>query len=170
MITVIAAVAKNGVIGKDGKIPWKIPEEMDHFRETTTGHIVIMGRKTWDGLHVHPLPDRLNIVISKSAPEIEGVVVVPTLRQAIKDAQSWTKSHIFIIGGASVYRQVMERKNLVDRLLISEIPGNYEGDTYFPEIDKEYWKGEVVKEAGKFDVWEYKTDEIEGSRGHSILL
>lgn len=169
MITVIAAVAKNRVIGKEGKIPWKIPEEMDHFRETTTGHIVIMGRRTWDGLHVHPLPDRLNIVISKSIPEIEGVVVLPDLKSAIQHAQSWTKSHIFIMGGASVYRQVIERK-LADRLLISEIPGNYEGDTYFPEIDKDYWKGEVIKEVGRFDVWEYKTDEEEGSKGHAILL
>jgi dihydrofolate reductase len=155
MITIIAAVAKNGVIGSNGKIPWKIPEEMDYFRETTLGHIIIMGRKTWDSLHVRPLPDRLNIVISKSSHKFEGAVSAPDLETAIKYAKNWTNNDIFIIGGANVYHQALEG-GLVDKLLISKISLTYEGDTYFPEVDKKVWFGKIIKESVSFNVWEYR--------------
>lgn len=140
-INVIVAMTKDRVIGKDGTLPWHLSEDLKLFKAHTTGNIVIMGRKTFDSIG-RPLPNRRNIVVSKSIREAEkvpGVEYFPDLDHALAAAQEG-EGRIFIIGGASIYHQMIEK---ADRLYISLVEGDFEGDTYFPEIKDDVWK--VVK-------------------------
>ena len=140
-INVIVAMTKDRVIGKDGTLPWHLSEDLKLFKAHTTGNIVIMGRKTFDSIG-RPLPNRRNIVVSKSVREDEkaaGVEYFPDLDHALAAAQEG-EGRIFIIGGASIYHQMIEK---ADRLYISLVDGDFEGDTYFPEIKDDVWK--VVK-------------------------
>lgn len=140
-INVIVAMTKDRVIGKDGTLPWHLSEDLKLFKAHTTGNIVIMGRKTFDSIG-RPLPNRRNIVVSKSIREDEkaaGVEYFPDLDHALAAAQEG-EGRIFIIGGASIYHQMIEK---ADRLYISLVEGDYKGDTYFPEIKDDVWK--VVK-------------------------
>ena len=140
-INVIVAMTKDRVIGKDGTLPWHLSEDLKLFKAHTTGNIVIMGRKTFDSIG-RPLPNRRNIVVSKSIREDEkvpGVEYFPDLDHALAAAQEGD-GRIFIIGGASIYHQMIEK---ADRLYISLVDGDFEGDTYFPEIKDDVWK--VVK-------------------------
>lgn len=151
---IIAAVAENGVIGKDGEIPWHIPEDLQHFKEKTTGSTVVMGRKTFQSLpdSFTPLPDRENIVLTKSdfSTQNESVKIANSLDEAWRRASN---ERAYIIGGAGVYEQVMEE---ADRMILTEIHEEYEGDTYFPEFSEENWK-EVEREKHEdFDFMEYK--------------
>jgi dihydrofolate reductase len=136
MIAIIAAVAKNGVIGKNGKIPWHLPEDMKHFRELTTGNVVVMGRRTYEEIG-HPLPNRINYLISSTiCVEEETCRTVTSLTEAIKLAQSEIissgKMHrdIFICGGRRLYEEALP---LADRLYLTELSCSVEGDTFFPE-------------------------------------
>ena len=134
-------MTKDRVIGKDGTLPWHLSEDLKLFKAHTTGNIVIMGRKTFDSIG-RPLPNRRNIVVSKSIREAEkvpGVEYFPDLDHALAAAQEG-EGRIFIIGGASIYHQMIEK---ADRLYISLVEGDFEGDTYFPEIKDDVWK--VVK-------------------------
>lgn len=134
-------MTKDRVIGKDGTLPWHLSEDLKLFKAHTSGNIVIMGRKTFDSIG-RPLPNRRNIVVSKSIQEDEkaaGVEYFPDLDHALAAAQEGD-GRIFIIGGASIYHQMIER---ADRLYISLVDGDFEGDTYFPEIKDDVWK--VVK-------------------------
>ncbi len=139
-IIIISAVAKNNVIGKQGKIPWHISEDFARFKEITTGWPVIMGRKTFESLPIKPLPDRLNIVLtSQKGFEEKDAVVKQSLEEALEYCNVFEK--VFIIGGQSVYEQGMK---YADTLEITRIEKEYEGDTFFPEIKKEEWA--LVKE------------------------
>ena len=133
---IVAAIAENGVIGKDGGLPWHYEEDMKHFRDLTTGHPVIMGRKTFEGLPdpARPLPDRTNIVLTGSGIE-EDVHEASGLEEAYRIAGDAEK--VFIAGGASVYEQTLED---ADRMEITRIHERYDGDTYFPEWDRSRWK------------------------------
>ncbi|MCL2440122.1 MAG: dihydrofolate reductase [Treponema sp.] len=148
-IILIAAVSENGVIGKDNAMPWSVKGNLTHFKETTMGWPCIMGRKTWESLPKKPLPGRLNIVISKtlssssvssenSVPPCEefsnNVKIYDSLSTAIESCADYEK--IFICGGESIYTQSMEFAN---KIILTLIPGDYEGDTYFPKIS-ESWK------------------------------
>ena len=140
-INVIVAMTKDRVIGKDGTLPWHLSEDLKLFKAHTTGNIVIMGRKTFDSIG-RPLPNRRNIVVSKSIREdekVSGVEYFPDLVHALSAAQEGD-GRIFIIGGASIYHQMIEK---ADCLYISLVEGDFEGDTYFPEIKDDVWK--VVK-------------------------
>lgn len=148
-ITIIVAIAKNGVIGKNGSIPWHYPEDLAHFKETTTGHPVIMGRRTFDGIFDrlgHPLPDRVNIVLSKSRTEFpDGVLHATTIDEALNIAEKNTQKQerVFVIGGQSVYDHFM---SLADQMIITRIPEKYGGDTQFPSWDPDEWKKRNEKE------------------------
>mgnify|MGYP002760349732 FL=1 len=133
-ITMIAAVSENNVIGSDGGIPWDIPEDMKHFRELTTGKTVIMGRKTYESLpeDYTPLPGRQNIVLSRSDPDIEAEVV-----ESLEEAYRKSENQIFIIGGESVYSQAMKD---ADRLEITRVHREMDGDAFFPEIGEGWIK------------------------------
>jgi len=139
IISLIAAVTENHVIGKDNDLPWHLPDDMKFFMETTKGHHVIMGRKNYESLppKFRPLPNRTNIVITRqknfSAP---GCEVVNSLEAAIEIAKAGHEPEVFVIGGAEVFNQSM---HLADRLYITEIKTSLEGDTYFPIINKNSW-------------------------------
>jgi len=150
-VVIIAAVAKNRVIGKDNQLIWNIPEDMAHFKALTAGHTVIMGRKTWESLppRFRPLPGRRNIVISRQADyAAPGAELADSLENALKLAS--TAATAFIIGGEQIYAQAMA---LADRLEITEVDLEPEGDAWFPEIATVNWK---------------KTSKIEGS-GHAFV-
>jgi len=137
-INVIAAMTKRRVIGRDGTLPWHLSEDLKLFKRLTTGNIIIMGRKTFDSIG-KPLSNRKNFVISKSIKEcdkVTGVFYFKTADEAIAAAQAGDEK-LFIIGGASIYAQVIDR---ADRLYISMVEDDYEGDTYFPEIKENVWK------------------------------
>lgn len=136
-IVIIAAVAKNRVIGKDNQLLWNIPEDMAHFKALTAGHTVIMGRKTWESLppRFRPLPGRRNIVITRQSDfAAPGAELANSLAAGITLATS--DKTIFIIGGAEIYAQAM---TLADRLEITEVDLNPEGDSWFPEIVAVDW-------------------------------
>lgn len=142
-IVIIAAVAQNGVIGRDGKIPWRIPSDMANFVESTKGHPVIMGRKTYESIpeKFRPLDrGRTNIVITRHPEKVtfstEGIHLASSLREAIKIASCFDKG-VFIAGGSEIYREALP---LANTLLLTTVCAEVEGDTKFPEINEEdYW-------------------------------
>lgn len=134
-VLLVAAVARNGVIGARGKLPWHLPEDLKHFKQLTLGHPVIMGRRTWDSLG-RPLPGRENIVISR-APGFEaaGASVAASLPAAI--ALCAGEPVAFVIGGSEIYAAALPH---ADGLVLTEIDADYEGDTRFPDWDRSAWK------------------------------
>ena len=137
-IVLIAAVASNRVIGRDNRLLWNIPEDMAHFKALTAGHTVVMGRKTWESLppRFRPLPGRRNIVVSRQAGyTVPGAEVADSLENALKMAS--TAASIFVIGGEQIYTQAMA---VADRLDITEVNQEPEGDAWFPEIAGVDWE------------------------------
>lgn len=133
-ISFIVAKGKNGVIGNGGKLPWHFPEDLKFFKQTTMGLPVIMGRKTWESIG-RPLPGRRNIVITRNKDYLaKGAEVVNTLEEAIK--LFGPNDTVMIIGGASVYREALP---LADTAWITEIDGEFEGDTFFDDLNPEEW-------------------------------
>ncbi|MBE6188851.1 MAG: dihydrofolate reductase [Rikenellaceae bacterium] len=135
MINIIVAVAKNGVIGDKNSLLWHIREDMVHFRTLTSGHPVIMGRKTYDSIG-RPLPKRTNVVITRDTElQIEGCTMAHSLEEAI--ALFDPQEEIFIIGGAQIYTQALP---LAHRIYLTVVERDYQGDTSFPEIDYSVWR------------------------------
>jgi dihydrofolate reductase len=127
MVSLIAAVSENGVIGVDNKLPWYIPDDLKRFKKLTSGNVVIMGRKTYDSIG-KPLPNRMNIVISRNKDlVIPGCLVVDSMVKAIRKAG--TEDNIFIIGGGEIYNQGMV---FAERIYLTKIHQEVEGDTTFP--------------------------------------
>jgi dihydrofolate reductase len=136
-LTLIAAVARNGVIGKDNRLPWHLPADLKHFKALTTGHAVIMGRKTWESLpeKFRPLPDRQNIVVTRNAAYLAaGAEVVDSLPAAVAAAQG---DQAFVIGGAELYKAALP---LADRLQLTEIDADFDGNTHFPAVARREWR------------------------------
>ncbi|WP_018412373.1 dihydrofolate reductase [Methyloversatilis thermotolerans] len=144
-LSLIAALAANGVIGRDNGMPWHLPEDLKRFRALTTGHPIIMGRRTWDSLG-RPLPGRTSIVISRQQDlSLPGALVVPSLDAAIDAAASAPGGEeAFIIGGAQLYALALPR---VHRLLLTELADAFDGDTAFPPFDRAAWRESVREEA-----------------------
>jgi dihydrofolate reductase len=136
-LTIIAARAKNGVIGNKGALPWKLPLDLEHFKKTTIGSPIIMGRKTYESIG-QPLPGRLNIVITKDQKVIEGVSKVPSLPDAINLAYM-NHDEAFIIGGAALYQMAIPYAH---NMIITEVLQDFEGDTYFPQFNASNWNVE----------------------------
>ena len=133
-IYLIAACDDDGAIGKNGIIPWKCSEDMRYFKHLTTNHSVIMGRKTYESIG-KPLPNRENIVITRSTDlSIDGCKMANSLEDAIFSANS--NNNIFIIGGGNIYSQALEYATMI---FLTKIPGSYNGDTFFPELNKNSW-------------------------------
>ncbi len=136
-LTLIAAVARDRVIGINNTLPWHLPEDLKHFREITRGHPVIMGRKTWESLPeaFRPLPGRLNVVISRQADyAAPGAQVVSSLEAALELAHDLPE--IFVIGGEQLYALALPQ---ADRLLLTEVEMDVAGDAWFPEFSRETW-------------------------------
>ncbi|HWC44657.1 MAG TPA: dihydrofolate reductase [Casimicrobiaceae bacterium] len=133
-LALIVAVAANGVIGRNGTLPWRLPEDLRHFRKLTTGHAIIMGRRTWDSLP-RALPDRQNIVVSRQAGfHADGAIVVPSLEAAL--AAVVYPSPPFCIGGGELFRAALP---LADTAYETEIARAFEGDATFPALDSREW-------------------------------
>ena len=129
----IVAVSQNNVIGIKNKLPWNIPEDLKFFRNKTKGRTVIMGRKTFESLG-SPLPQRLNIVISRSQI-FEGVIMANDIDEAIKKAQKEKNPHeFFIIGGGEIYKQSLDK---VQKIYLTRIYKKYEGDAFYPEVPED---------------------------------
>lgn len=145
MISIIVATNKDRVIGVDNALPWRLPSDLKHFKETTMGKPVIMGKKTFESIG-RPLPGRLNIVLTDDkADKSDGkVVYVYSMQEAI-DIGKKADKEIFVIGGAFVYAQAMP---IADRLYVTEVKANIpQGNKFFPEIDRNIWK-ETSREKG----------------------
>lgn len=147
MITIIAAIDRNRVMGRDNNIPWHLPSDMKHFKKVTMGYPMIMGHNTWKSFGEKPLPGRTHIVVSRNPSLVKrtpDVVVVSDLSDAISEAKSINET-VFVIGGAQIYEQTMP---LADRMIITHLKGVFLGDTYFPIITPN---------------WKIKTDEYTGN-------
>jgi len=143
MISIIVAVAKGGAIGKEGKMPWKIPGEQRQFKELTTGHVVIMGRTSYEEVG-HPLPNRTNIVVSKTKVfSGENLYTVKSLQEAIERAG---QEEIFIAGGAEIFQEALP---LADKIYMTyvdmEVP---DADRFFPNFSEEEYKREEIEKVG----------------------
>src|SRR5688572_24314058 len=133
-ISLIVAMAENRVIGRNNQLPWHLPADLKHFKSLTTGHSVIMGRKTFESMG-KPLPNRRNIVITRQANfRADGVDTAHSLEEAISLAKG--DAEIFVIGGAEVFRDAL---NGADRLYLTLIHATIEGDVFFPEVDWSEW-------------------------------
>jgi dihydrofolate reductase len=133
-IALVAAVARGGVIGRNGTIPWRIPEDLAHFREVTMGHPVVMGRRTWDSIpdRFRPLVGRRNVVVTRNPVWDEsGAERAASLDDALRLLEG--EPHVFVIGGGELYRQSLP---LADELLLTELDLDVEGDTFFPPYDQ----------------------------------
>lgn len=134
-VTLIVAVARNGVIGRNGKLPWRLPEDLAFFKRTTMGSPIIMGRRTWESIG-RPLPGRRNIVVSRSKEfTAPGAEVAADLDAALALCAGTPEA--FVIGGAQLYAVALPR---AQQLVITEIDADFEGDTYWPTIDKAQWQ------------------------------
>ena len=139
-LCLIAGLAQNRVIGLDNQMPWHLPADLKHFKATTLGKPIIMGRKTWDSLG-RPLPGRLNLVVSRQVGlQLEGAQVFATLEAARQRAEEWAREQgvdeVMLIGGAQLYEQALP---LADRLYLTRIALQPEGDAWFPVFDESAW-------------------------------
>lgn len=136
-ISIIVATAENNVIGLNGKIPWHIPKDLKRFREITTGHHILMGRKTYESIG-KPLPERTNIILSKQPfLNIEGAIVFQDFGDAVRFAGDRKEKELFIIGGSRVYEFTLPLAEIIYQTLVLE---SIIGDVKFPQIDKSKWK------------------------------
>jgi dihydrofolate reductase len=146
-LSIIVAIGKNREIGQGNKLLCHLPADLKHFKDITSGHTVIMGRKTFDSLPKGPLPNRKNMVVSRNPDlKIEGLILCQSLDSALQ--QSRQEAEVFIIGGAQVYRQALP---VADKLYLTQIDASFpDADTFFPEIDYNQWR-EVSREAHPAD-------------------
>ncbi|MBL7852217.1 MAG: dihydrofolate reductase [Cyclobacteriaceae bacterium] len=139
-ISLIAALSRNHVIGRNNDLPWHLPDDMKYFMQTTKGHHVIMGRKNYDSIpeKFRPLPNRTNIVVTRQAGlKLPHCTVVHSLEEGVAIARQAGEPELFIIGGAAIYQLGMP---LANRLYLTEIDATLAGDTYFPPFEKREWK------------------------------
>ena len=139
MMKAIVAMASNRAIGSGGKIPWHLPEDFKFFKATTIGHAIIMGRKTYESIGM-PLPGRENIVLSRTMPAFDGVTILRSLDQ-IKDITDGRD--LFVIGGEEIYRLLLPRCN---EIYVTHVPREIQGDTFFPEFEKDFDLGKKLHE------------------------
>ena len=141
VICLIAAVAQNGVIGRDGGLPWRLPEDLKWFKARTMGKPIIMGRKTWESFPKRPLPGRTNIVVTRDAGyPADGCVVALSLDAALDAARVEAPEEIMIIGGAELYALALPR---VQRMYLTQVALAPVGDAFFPAFDRSQWHAHV---------------------------
>ena len=141
-VTLVAAVAANGVIGRDGGLPWHLPDDLAHFKRLTFGHVLVMGRRTYESIG-RPLPGRTTIVVtSQPGRTADGVEVAAGLDEALAQAER-IDEQIFVVGGSRVFAEALP---VADRMALTWVDQDPEGDTYFPPVDWSQWQ-EVRREA-----------------------
>jgi dihydrofolate reductase len=136
MLTIIAAVSENNALGKDNQLLWHLPEDFKRFKTLTSGHYIVMGRKTFESFP-KPLPNRTHVIITRQSDYLapEGCKVVSSLEEAIDVCPK--NEEIFIIGGGEIYQQALD---LVDKIDVTRVHTTIDADTFFPEIDTNLWK------------------------------
>ena len=135
-LSIIVATAEQGVIGKDNQLIWHLPEDLKMFRRLTTGHVIIMGRKTFESIG-KPLPNRTSIIISRNTDyQVEGCIVVSSLEEAVEKAKEIETEEAFIIGGAQIYALALD---IADTVYLTQVHHNFEGDAFFPVLDTNIW-------------------------------
>lgn len=158
-VSLIVAVSENGVIGKDNDLIWHLPKDMKFFKETTQGHHVIMGRKNFESIphKFRPLPNRTNVIITRQSDyKAEGCLVVNSVEESIEIAKQNEDTEPFIIGGGQIYKIALEQ-NLVDRIYLTRIHHDFEGDTFFPELNSDW------EEVKRVDCYEDEKNKYEYS-------
>ena len=136
MTTIVVAMGEKNEIGSDNQLLWHLPKDLKHFKELTSGHPIIMGRKTYESIG-KALPNRTNIVISRKKNWFEeGILIVGSIKEAVKFAKK-IDENVFIIGGGNIYEQTME---VADKLEVTLVKAQLEADTFFPKIDSKIWK------------------------------
>jgi dihydrofolate reductase len=134
IVTMVVAIGENNAIGKNNELLWYLPKDLRHFKTITSGHTVIMGRKTYESVG-KPLPKRRNIIITRNREfAVEGAEVVHTIEDALKLCKA--DEEVFIIGGAEIYKMAMQH---TDKIYLTVVHENFEADAFFPEIDKNLW-------------------------------
>jgi dihydrofolate reductase len=153
-ISLIVAASTNNVIGKDNQLPWKLPNDMKFFKNTTWGMPVIMGRKTFESLNnKQPLPGRINIVLTKQKNwKAEGAIKTDSIKDALFVAKDAETNEIFFIGGAEIFKEILPK---ADRIYLTRVHSNLEGDVYFPAIDEKKWELKFRKDCHKDEKHEY---------------
>ena len=137
MLKILVAFDENRVIGKNNTLIWHLPADLKRFKTLTTGHVIVMGRKTFESIG-KPLPNRTTIVISRQADlKIDGVIIAHSVEEAILKAKSITREDIFIVGGAEIYTLSLP---LADQILVTQLHDIFEGDAFFPEIPSASWE------------------------------
>jgi|AntRauTorcE11897_2_1112592.scaffolds.fasta_scaffold00476_11 dihydrofolate reductase len=162
-ISAIAALGNRRQIGRDNKLLWNIPEDLQRFKKLTSGKAVIMGRKTWQSLpeSVRPLPGRENIVLTRDKEFVApGGIVKHDVENAINYAKKWSqknrKSEVFVIGGATIYEQALPE---IDKLYLTLVDSDKEGDAFFPEYKNEFKEVDAEKKSTKGVIFEFKNLE-----------
>lgn len=136
-ISAILAMSENRVIGNHNQLPWRLPADLRHFKAITSGHPILMGRKTFESIG-RPLPNRLNIILTRDKRYLaEGCEVVSSIEDAMKRAEATGSEEIFIIGGAEIYRQLLPQTECIYMTLIHH---PFEGDAFFPPLEEDEWK------------------------------
>lgn len=154
MISIIAALNEKNVIGKDNKLPWHIPEDLQNFKMLTAGHTVVMGKNTYESTLAYlnkPLPNRNNIVVSRTLKD-ERVEICQSVNEAVELAKKYNKP-IWILGGQRIYKDAL---SIADEMYLSHVHNTIEGDTYFPEYNVDDWKVVYKREYKKFTLKKYK--------------
>ena len=161
IVAAVVAIGRNRELGKDGKLLWRIPDDIKRFRDLTKGHALILGRKTFDSILSYrgsPLPERTNIVITRDPDwKYEGVIVVRSLEEALEKARGVEKEEIHIGGGAEIYKLAMPS---IDKLYLTLIDAEGEADTFFPPYEKEFTK-KVFEEAHEWEGINYRYVDLE---------
>jgi dihydrofolate reductase len=160
-ISILVAMAKNRVIGRNNALPWQLPPDLKRFKELTMGHHIVMGRKTYESIGRH-LPGRTSVIITRQPDyQVPGAIVVASIDQALKicSAGKEVDQEIFVIGGAQIYRQSLE---LCQRIYITEIQQEFDGDTLFPELNQQEWR-EISRE-------KHRLNDRDGLEYHFVVL
>lgn len=153
-ISLVAAVAKNNVIGKANALPWYIPEDLKRFKKLTTGHVVLMGQKTFDSIMDRlkkPLPDRINVVLSRN-PDFRPPAGVRVFHDLLEAITTFVGEEIFVIGGGSIFQQMID---LASTLYITHVDQEVDGDVFFPKIDENHWRRVKEEKHEGFSFAEY---------------
>jgi dihydrofolate reductase len=163
LVSVIVAASENNVIGRENQLPWHLPADLKYFKQTTLGKPIIMGRKTFESVG-RPLPGRPNIVITRQQNySREGIIVTDSLNAALEAAQTFDTGEVFITGGSEIFKQALPL--LVERVYLTRVHANVEGDAFFPVLAQEQWKlvssdpraaDEKHAYAFTFEIWERK--------------
>ena len=153
-LSIIVAVASDGAIGRANDLLWHLPADLKRFKELTTGHTILMGRKTFESLPRGPLPNRRNIIISRSLPTQPGAEVYPTIQQAMEACAS--DEEVFIIGGGEIYRQLLPN---TEQIYLTRVQASFpDAEVFFPELDPTEWVEEAREVYPRDERNEYDTE------------